>query len=66
MHDNKVISKIKVFALKLSNFNQNSIKFNIEINLNNGLYSSVSNLFLNIATFQKIGPGRAEVMIIYF
>ncbi len=62
MQDIDIISKIKVFGLKISNFNQESMKFNIEINIINGLYSSVSNFFKNIASFEKIGPSRAEVI----
>ena len=62
MDDSSIISNIKVFRFKIFNFNQESVRFDIEININNGLYSSVSEFFYNIASFQKIGPGRAEVI----
>lgn len=66
LSDSDIISKIKIFAFKIFNFNQISIRFNVEININNGLYSSVVSYFQNIAKFQKIGPSRAEVKIKFF
>jgi len=65
MQDSSLISKIKVFKYKVFNFNQEPIRFNIDVNINNGLYTSVSEFFYNIASFQKIGPGRAEVIVVY-
>lgn len=66
MQDSSLISNLKVFGFKIFNFNQEPIRFDIEVNINNGLYTSVSEFFYNIASFQKIGPGRAEVIIVYF